>query len=98
MSVYTEQYVGTKVGGMSLIHFLLIFDHSRGELIEEPRQFIDADEAASAYAELEQLHRGDKHLEIVLVGSDSIETVKQTHGNYFNGRQRRHLVEELTAT
>ncbi len=32
---------------------------------------------------MEQEHLGDRHLEIVLVGADSIETIMQTHGNYF---------------
>lgn len=68
---------------MSLIHFLLAYDHKRGELVGEPRQFTDPVEAARAYADLEQVHRSDRHLEIVLVGSDSLETIKVTHGNYF---------------
>lgn len=67
---------------MALIHFLLVYDHAAGSLLSR-REFRDADEAAAAYADMEQLHCGDRHLEIVLVGADSIETIMQTHGNYF---------------
>ena len=70
---------------MPIIHFLLVFDHDRQALIETPREFHDAGEAAAAYEALEREHRGDSNLEIVLVGSDSLETIKQTHGNYFDG-------------
>jgi hypothetical protein len=70
---------------MPIIHFLLVFDHGRQALIEAPREFNDAGEAAAAYEALERKHRGDSNLEIVLVGSDSLETIKQTHGNYFDG-------------
>jgi hypothetical protein len=70
---------------MPLFHFLLVYDHKREALVGDPRQFKNADEAASAYAELEREHRDDPNVEIVLVGADSIETIKRTHGNYFNG-------------
>jgi hypothetical protein len=84
---------------VSLIHFLLVYDHRAGALVGEPRQFSDATEAAQAYAELEREHRGERHLEIVLVGSDSIETIRLTHGNYFGGdRRSRRFAEELAAT
>lgn len=65
-----------------MIHFLLVFDHGKNELVEAT-PFEDANEAASRYALLEERHRGSKSLEIVLVGSDSLETIHQTHGNYF---------------
>jgi hypothetical protein len=68
---------------MPLIHFLLVYDLDRQELLEEPRQFVNPDEAAGAYAALEQEHRHDPNLEIVLIGADSLETIRNTHGNYF---------------
>jgi hypothetical protein len=70
---------------MPLIHFLLIYDHDRGELVQQ-RSFEDAAEAAAAYAQLEREHHLDLNLEIVLVGADSIETIQKTHGNYFARR------------
>lgn len=79
---------------VSLIHFLLVYDHVREELVSQD-EFTDAGEAAEAYEALEREHRKDPNLEIVLVGADSIDTIKMTHGNYFNGEgvadAERHL-------
>lgn len=68
---------------MPLIHFLLVYDLARQELVDR-REFADAGEAAAAYTELERKHHSDPHLEIVLVGADSIATVMTTHRNYFD--------------
>ena len=68
---------------MALLHFLLIYDRLRGSLVEDPHEFSDAAEAAQAYELAESKHRGDRDLEIVLIGADSLDTVKQTHRNYF---------------
>lgn len=71
--------------GDKLRHFLIVFDTAEQELVELC-EFDDAGEAAAAYAKLERAHRGDRKLEIVVVSSDSLETVKRTHGNYFGTR------------
>ena len=67
-------------------HFLLVFDHAKGELLEELAFGTDTARAMAAYAarEREHLDHGDK-IEIVLIGSDSIRTVRVTHANYFDG-------------
>lgn len=67
---------------MALIHFLLAYNRAQGVLVSEAA-FGDAHEAAEAYKQLELEHRADSNMEIVLIGSDSIETVRQTHSNYF---------------
>lgn len=66
-------------------HFLLVFDHERGELIKESQFGEDGSRALSSYADMEWEHRNDRSIEIVLIGSDSIDTVKLTHANYFDG-------------
>lgn len=81
---------------MPLIHFLLVYDLDRQQLVSEPRQFVDPAEATAAYAAMEEHHRHDPHLEIVLIGADSLETIKSTHGNYFDSKRvgdvvSRHL-------
>jgi hypothetical protein len=67
-----------------LLHFLLVFDHDKGKLVHEER-FDDSDTAVQAYFAMEKNHRETPMIEIVLIGSDSIETVKLTHANYFDG-------------
>jgi hypothetical protein len=42
-------------------------------------------------------HLDDRDTEIVLVGSDSIETVKKTHGHYFTVAAQI-VLPELVAT
>jgi hypothetical protein len=69
----------------SINHFLLVFDHELGRLVEERDFGIDASSALQAYSELERKHQDDRLIEIVLIGSDSIETVRLTHANYFDG-------------
>ena len=67
---------------MSLIHFLLIYDLRERTL--EVKQFRSAAEATEAYGEAELENLDSEDFEIVLVGSDSIETVRKTHGHYFS--------------
>ncbi len=66
-------------------HFLLVFDHAQGQLIEEQHFQEDGPAALAAYAAKEKEHNGDRSVEIVLIGSDSIETVRLTHANYYDG-------------
>jgi hypothetical protein len=67
---------------MPLVHFLLVYDRKQQKLVfEEP--YADPAEALHAYEEMEEKHRDERHMEIVLVGADSIETVMLTHGNYW---------------
>jgi len=68
---------------MALYHFLLVYDLNAGQLVEQ-FEFTDAEEAAESYARMEEKHRGDSDLEIVLVGADSIDTIRVTHGHYFD--------------
>lgn len=68
---------------MPLIHFLLVYDLAQQRLLDQ-REFVNPAVAAAAYTELERKHHEDPNLEIVLVGADSIETIRMTHGNYFD--------------
>jgi vacuolar-type H+-ATPase subunit F/Vma7 len=67
---------------MALQHFLLVYDLNVQRLISQ-KQYEDGEEAARAYAQLEREYQGRKDFEIVLVGADSIETIRQTHAHYF---------------
>jgi len=60
-----------------------VFDLDRQEIVGEVREFSDPIEAAEAYAALEWEHRGDRNLEVVLIGADSLDTIRHTHLNYF---------------
>lgn len=83
-------------------HYLLVFDHARDELIDVVDFGTDVERATTAYSARERLHRADGHIDIVLVGSGSLETVKITHSTYFGrspGTDLRALLrlDEFTA-
>ena len=64
-------------------NFLLVFDREKGELIQQRDFGADVEAAVEEYQRLERAHRTDRRYDIVLVGSDSIESVQVTHASYF---------------
>ena len=66
-------------------HFLLVFNHEIGKLVSQQDFGSKIDEAVAEYARLEEKFKDSPMMDIVLVGSDSIETVRITHANYFDG-------------
>jgi hypothetical protein len=70
-----------------MLHYLLIFDHNDERLIDT-REFSKDEcvEATDAYQEAEARYRDDRNIEIVLIGADSLDTIKRTHGHYFGSR------------
>ena len=67
-------------------HFLIVYDIPTGKA--KVRHFgADYDAALMAYAEIEGEMRDRDDLDIVLVGSDSLETVKRTHSSYFQSEE-----------
>lgn len=69
----------------SLNHYLLVFDHAVGALAEDVIEFTDVEEAVAAYEQAEARFEKADRVEVVLIGSDSLDTVRATHGNYFDG-------------
>jgi hypothetical protein len=67
-------------------HFLIVFDHQAGKLAEPVIEFGEDSQAAlAAYSAKEDELKDRELVEIVLIGTDSLETVKLTHANYFDG-------------
>jgi hypothetical protein len=65
-------------------YFLLVYKSQGAELqIEE----LGADDAAAAeaYTRREHEYRDHPEIEVVLVGADSLDTVRKTHSHYFAG-------------
>lgn len=76
-------------------HFLLIYDRLEGRLVDVEKFGADSDKAVARYQEVEALHRENPRMDIVLVGSDSLETVRVTHANYFAAEPAVRQVEEF---
>lgn len=69
----------------ALNHFLLVFDHNAGRLADVHDFGTDAKSAMAEYSRLEREHLiGSDGIEVVLIGSDSLATVRLTHANYFD--------------
>ena len=66
-----------------VIYFLIRFDRAEGNQVEL-REFTDNKQAVAAYTAEEEKYVNQPHMDIVLLGSTSIETVQKTHGNYFD--------------
>lgn len=64
-------------------HFLIVFDREAGRLIEVVEFGTDEGRALDEYVSRERETLKDRRMEIVLIGSDSLDTVKITHANYF---------------
>jgi hypothetical protein len=79
-------------------HFILVFDRHAGHMVDQLDFGTDAAKAIAKYEELEEEYRHQPHMDIVLVGSDSIETVKVTHANYFDGSARDVYADVLRIT
>ena len=76
-------------------HFLLIRDRSRDLL--EVREFEDGEEAISAYDAVErEVSESPERIDVVLVGAESLESVKVTHSTWFPGGPKS-LLESLLA-
>lgn len=82
---------------MALIHFLIVYDLVEG-LIVTNEEFENAGKATQAYQALEQRYGFDERYEIVLLGADSLDTLKVTHGHYFpQTDEEQAAAEELVA-
>ena len=83
-------------------HFLVIYDIASREANVDDRFGDDYEAALEAYAEAEQLYRGRADIEVVLLGADSLETIKKTHSSYFSTREegfeRFFSVSDLVAS
>jgi hypothetical protein len=69
------------VAAVGMTYFLIVYNRGDGEVAYI--EFDDPDKAAKEYARLERGFRHRDEIEVVLLGADSIETIKQTHSNYF---------------
>jgi hypothetical protein len=62
--------------------FLITYDIARDHAhVDEFGE--DTERALDAYSAAERRHRGDANIEVVLLGADSLATIKRTHASYF---------------
>lgn len=76
-------------------HFILVFDRSTGRQVEVRSFGKDSAKAVAKYEELEEEFRDNAAMDIVLVGSDSLDTIKVTHSTYFDGDDAPRIPDVL---
>lgn len=64
-------------------HFLLIYDRTQGELREKWMVFEDVVEATRERNRREREFVADPNIEVVVIGSASLEDLTRTHSRYF---------------
>lgn len=77
-------------------HFLLIYDRREDRLMSHESFGENVDAAVTAYRAAEIEYQDRSEMDIVLVGSDSPETVRITHSTYFTGTAAR-VLEQVRA-
>lgn len=72
-------------------HFVIVFDRSKGEIVDDILEFGDSErEAALAKRfELERSYSARSEVEVVSLGAASIEDLKRTHTRYFKDELRK---------
>ncbi len=78
-------------------HFLFVYDRRADRLISNECYGGDAKKATTEYRAAEILYAGKPWIDIVLIGSDSLETIKQTHRTYFEGEALKSIEDALIA-
>jgi hypothetical protein len=62
-------------------HFLVVYDIAAGNA--DVTEYADYEEALERYDELEKQFLDSDEFDIVLLGADSLDTIKRTHSSYF---------------
>lgn len=78
-------------------YFILVYDLAQRHV--DVHEFGGDDAAAvAAYSELEDRFASAGTHEVVLVGADSIETIKRTHSPYFSTGTAQDVVRDFLAS
>ena len=75
-------------------YFLLIYDRSKGDLVEK-REFDDRHQALRERFSREVRWHSRREYEVVVLGAESEEALRHTHGRYFSDVDEL-ICEELT--
>lgn len=65
-------------------HYLVVFDRPKGTVLRH-KLYSDRNEALEARFAAEREHHGNPDIEVVVLGAQSWDALKRTHGRYFKG-------------
>lgn len=75
--------------------FLIIYDRKANQLLETRDLGTDPLAAAEIYTQTEHLHENNPHIDIVLLGAESVETLKKTHSTYFQTLSVKEAIADV---
>ncbi len=72
--------------------FVIVFDRPRGDILEMV-EFPDSrrELALRALFERESRYRAQPDIEVVMLGGESLDTLKRTHMRYFKGEIQKRI-------
>jgi ppGpp synthetase/RelA/SpoT-type nucleotidyltranferase len=76
-------------------HWLIIFNWNIGAFVEWSVVVNDPDTAIQRYAEKETQYPAEEGFEVVLLGSSSVSTIRETHSHYFGIDRHNEVLESL---
>lgn len=79
-------------------YFILVYDMTTRHVDVHDDFGHDMDRATERYGQLEDELGPSERYEIVLVGADSIETIKRTHAPYFSTGSVSEIVDAFIAS
>lgn len=79
-------------------YFILVYDMATRHVDVRDEFGSDIDAANRAYVALEDEFSAKGTYEVVLVGADSLDTIKRTHSPYFSTGTPREIVDDFIAS
>lgn len=76
-------------------NWVIIFDWNTGAFVDWKVVDRNPEEAIRVYVEYEKLYPATSGFEVVLIGSSSVATVRQTHSHYFGVDSYENILEGL---
>jgi hypothetical protein len=66
-----------------LRYYLLVYDAAAQRLADGPDEYVDGDDAQTAFVAAEERLRGQDWLQVVMFVARSLDNVRSTHPHYF---------------
>lgn len=84
-----------RMGNSNFNNWVFIFNWHRGTFVDWNLVSLDPDEAIRHYVKYENDYPSEKGYEVVLVGTSSVVSVRDTHSHYFGLDRRSNTLETL---
>jgi ppGpp synthetase/RelA/SpoT-type nucleotidyltranferase len=84
-----------RLGGGDFNNWIFVFNWNLGSFISWEIIGLDPQTAITRYVDFERRYPSDHGFEVVLVGSSSVASIRETHSHYFGLDQKENILETL---